>query len=61
MRGGVGSVLVPSLSPLIPPVVSYRRSARESPWSAREEGDDRWGHLVSDRGFENKFPFFRND
>ena len=51
--------MVPSPSPLISPAARNRWSARVSPWSAREEGDDRWGRVVSDAVFENDFSIFQ--
>ena len=48
MSGDEGSVLVLSLSLLVSPAVRNHRSAPSLPWSAREEGDDRWGQGVSD-------------
>ena len=51
-------MLVLSPSPLIPPAARNRRSARVSPESAREVGDDMWGRVVSDSVFQNGiFPF----
>ena len=51
-------MLVLSLSLLVSPAMRNRRSALLLPWSAREEGDDRWGQGVSDRGFQNGFFYF---
>ena len=55
IRRDVVIMLVPSPSPLISPAARNRRSARVSPWSAREEGDDGWGHLSVTQRFENEF------
>ena len=52
-------MLVLSPSPLVSPAARNRRSAPSSPSSKREEGDDGWGHLVSDRGFQNEFFLFQ--
>ena len=57
-RYDVGNVVVPWPSPETSPAASYRRSARESPWSAREEGDDRWGQGVSDSVLKMEFFYF---
>ena len=58
MRGGVGSVLVPSPWPETSPLARFRRPKPLSPWSAREVGDDMWGRVVSDHGFQNGFFYF---
>ena len=50
-------VLWPSL--LVSPSTSFHRSASSPSWSKLEVGDDRWGHLVSDRGFQNEFFLFQ--
>ena len=58
MRGGVGSVLVPSPWPEASPSARFCRSKPLSPWLAREDGDNRWGHPVGDSVFQNGiFPF----
>ena len=58
-RRDVGDVAVPWPSPVASPSMRNRRSAHESPWSVREEGDDRWGRVVSDSVFENEFSIFQ--
>ena len=58
-RRDVGDVVVPWPSLVASPSMRNRRSARESPWSAQEEGDDRWGRVVSDTVFENDFSIFQ--
>ena len=60
MRGDEGSVLVLSLSPLIPPAARNRRSARSRHGQTREVEDDKWGRGVSDREFKMDFSIFRN-
>ena len=58
MRCGVGNVLVPSPWPETSPAASYRRSNRGRRCWTREDGDDRWGHPVSDSVFENEIFYF---
>ena len=59
MRGDEGSVLVPWSSLVTSSSARNHRSASLSPWSAREVGDDKWGHSVSDSMFENEFSIFQ--
>ena len=59
MRRVVRNVLVPSSRLETSPSARFHRSKLLPPWSAREEGDDRWGHLVSDHGFQNEFFLFQ--
>ena len=56
----VGSMLVHSPSPETSPLARNHRSESSSSGSTREEGDDRWGRAVSDRGFKMDFLFFKN-
>ena len=58
MRRDVVIMLVPWSSPGTSLSARFRRSNPLSPWSAREEGDDMWGQVVSDSVFQNGiFPF----
>ena len=58
MRGDEGSVLVLSLSPLIPPAARNRRSAPLSPWSARRKWMTSGVGLSVSGWFENEFSIF---
>ena len=58
-HSSVGDVVVLLPSPLVSPVARIRRSARVSPWSKPEVGDDKWDPGVSDCVVQNEFSVFQ--